>query len=78
MRSGNARSDKRRSIKSQWWVEMEDKLVENILNFSFAVVANMSEAAEAALAAAELDGNRPRKVNPLTIIQVSFSYSNNE
>jgi hypothetical protein len=30
----------------------------------------MSEAAEAALAAAELDGNRPRKVNPLTIIQV--------
>ena len=57
---------------------MEDKLVENILNFSFAVVANMSEAAEAALAAAELDGNRPRKVNPLTIIQVSLSYSNNE
>ena len=31
----------------------------------------MAEDAEAAMAAAELDGNRPRKVNPLTIIQVT-------
>ncbi len=45
-----------------------------IIVFLFAVVANMSEAAEAALAAAELDGNRPRKVNPLTIIQVTIIY----
>ena len=31
----------------------------------------MAEDAEAAMAAAELDGNRPRKINPLTIIQVT-------
>jgi hypothetical protein len=33
----------------------------------------MAEDAEAAMAAAELDGNRPRKINPLTIIQVTKS-----
>ncbi len=49
-------------------------LVIKLSFFLFAVVANMSEAAEAALAAAELDGNRPRKVNPLTIIQVTIIY----
>ncbi len=43
------------------------------LFFYFSVVSNMAEDAEAAMAAAELDGNRPRKINPLTIIQVTKS-----